>query len=295
MSLRLLAVFCVVATLARADPDFDAAVALEKAKKYPEARVAFEKIVTTDPKNAAAYHELGLLWQELDHNPKETAPLEQAVKAFSRAVELEPNNAIYLTDFGGASLDFAGRTMSLSSATKGRDALEKALTIKPDHVPAREALYRFYAEAPWPIGSSSKANAQLNEIRKYDSDRALTLLVLLKSEKKDYAAAFSACTDALAVNPTQYLALFFYGRTAALSGQNLERGLANLQKCLTLSPPQHTPFGLAAVWTRLGNVQEKLNHLGEARDAYKEALALDPKSKLAADSLAKLAQSESSR
>src|SRR5437764_66865 len=43
----------------KAETDFDAAVALFKAKRYPEARALLEKVVAAEPQNAAACHYLG--------------------------------------------------------------------------------------------------------------------------------------------------------------------------------------------------------------------------------------------
>src|SRR5439155_1976850 len=105
---------------------------------------------------------------------------EQAVKWLERATALEPTNTRYLGDYGGASLELASRTRSYSAATRGRDAMEKAVALDPDYVDAREGLYQFYQQAPWPIGSSSKAAAQLAEIAKRDPDRATVLSVLTK-------------------------------------------------------------------------------------------------------------------
>ncbi|HUR60384.1 MAG TPA: tetratricopeptide repeat protein [Opitutaceae bacterium] len=268
----------------RAQADFEAAVALYKARRYPEARAALENVVAREPKNAAACHYLGLTWKLRNDD----AALEEALKWLARGVELEPGNATYLADFGGTSLQLAARTRSVSAATKGRDAMEKSLTMNPDNVDAREGLYQFYTQAPWPIGSSAKAAAHLAEIQKRAPDRATVLQVLAKANAKEYAAAFQLCDAVLAKTPDNYTALYQYGRTAAVSGQNLERGLANLQKCLTFDPPGPSSPSHSNVWQRIGNIQEQLKHPAEARAAYETALKLDPGNRQATDALGKL-------
>ncbi|HVS52296.1 MAG TPA: tetratricopeptide repeat protein [Opitutaceae bacterium] len=289
LSFSALVFACAAAALPAASP-LESAQALVQAKQYPEARAALEKIVAAEPKNAAALHELGLLLRKRADN----AAFEQAIADLAHAAELEPQNERYLADYGGAAMEFAGRvradslTRALGFATKGRDAMEKALTMNPEDTEARVGLFQFYSQAPWPVGSSAKAGAQLEEIRRRDPTRAVLLELGAKVAAKDYAGAFSVCDRVLANNPSDYLALYSYGRVAAISGQNLERGFACLQKCLALEPPGPTMPTHSHAWNRLGDIQQKLNRPAEARVAYVAALKEDPGNKPAADSLAKL-------
>jgi tetratricopeptide (TPR) repeat protein len=267
-----------------AQPTLDAARALYEAKRYPEARQALEKIVAAEPRNAAAMHYLGLTIKRRN----DPAALPEAVKWLAKAADLDPKNAIYLGDFGGSSLQLASRTNSISAATKGRDAMEKALALDPDYLDAREGLIQFYQRAPWPIGSSAKAAAHLAELRKRDPDRATVLSVMMKANAKDFTAAFQLCDDVLAKTPDNYAALYQFGRTASISGQHLERGLECLQKCLTQTPPSPASPTHSNVWQRIGNLQERLQRPDDARQAYGAALHLDPGNQQAASALAKL-------
>jgi tetratricopeptide (TPR) repeat protein len=285
MPLRILACLVALAAASLAAAPLDEARALIKEKKYPEAAALLEKVIAVEPNNAAACHELGLVLRRRNDD----AAFEQAVKWLSRAVELEPRNATYLADFGGTSMELAGRNRSLSAATRGRDAMEKSLTLNPDNVDARVGLFQFYTRAPWPLGSSSKAAAQLAEIAKRDPDRATVLSVLAKANAHDFAGAFKLCDDVLARAPDNYTALYQYGRTASASGQNLQRGLACLQRCIALAQPDDpTAPTHAHAWYRIGSIQEQLGHAAEARAAYESALKLDPHNTAAADALAKL-------
>lgn len=265
-------------------PEFEAAIALVKAKRYPEARAALERMVAADPSHAAACHQLGLVIKARNG----AAAFEEALTWLGKAVELEPDNTIYLGDYGGTSLQLAGSTNSISAATKGRDAMEKAVRLDPDYLDAREGLVQFYQRAPWPIGSSAKADAHLEEIRKRDPHRAAMLSVIVKAAAKDFAAAFKLCDEALADRPDDYVALYQYGRTASISGQNLELGLACLQRCLTLDPPTPAAPTHSHVWQRIGNLHERLNHPDDARKAYQSALELDSSNSAAAQALARL-------
>ena len=94
--------------------DLRTAIELFSAHRYPEARAALEKIVAAQPGNAAAHHYLGRAIAARN----DPAALESALVPLSRAIELDPNNALYLGIFGGTSLQLAGRSNSISAATK---------------------------------------------------------------------------------------------------------------------------------------------------------------------------------
>jgi tetratricopeptide (TPR) repeat protein len=285
---RVAAVFSLGLALASsagaASAEFTAAETLFKARRYPEAAAALEKVAAAEPGNAAACHYLGLALKR----GNDPAAMERALVWLAKAVELEPGNAAYLADFGGTSLELASRTRSYSAATRGRDAMEKALTMDAGNLDAREGLFQFYTRAPWPLGSSAKAAAQLAEIRKHDPDRGAVLAVIAKADAKDYAGAFALCDTVLAKNPDHYVACYQYGRTAAICGQNLERALASLQKCLAQEPPSPASPSHSNVWQKIGHIEEQLKHPAEARAAYETALRLDATNQPARDALAKL-------
>lgn len=272
------------ASTALATTEFEQARALFDAKRYPEARVMLEKIVAAEPTNAAACHYLGrVLAARNDPNAS-----EEALPWLEKAVELEPKNPVYLGIYGGTSLQIADKKHSISAALKGRDAMEKAVAIDPGYLDARDGLFQLYQRAPWPIGSSAKAAAHLEEIRKRDPDRATILGAIAKTNAKDFDAAFRICDEALAQNPNNYVALYQYGRTAAVSGRNLERGLERLKQCLTIEPPNPSASTHSHAWNRIGNILEQLKRPTEARAAYETALRLDAGNRQASDALAKL-------
>jgi tetratricopeptide (TPR) repeat protein len=262
---------------------FEDALALYQQKRYPEARLALEKITASEPTNAAACHYLGLtLRQRADERA-----IEDALPWLAKAAELAPKNATYLTLFGISSMQAAGKTRSVSGATRGRDAIIRAIELEPDNLDAREALLQFYASAPWPIGSRTKAKEQAEAIAQRNPTRGLFAHVMIKTSEKKYDEAIGLCEKALEQNPDFYPALAELGRLSGASGAKLDRGLSALQRCLQLEPP----FGQAAhslIHYRIGTLHLKLNDKTAARDAFTTALQLDPKLKRAADALAKL-------
>ncbi len=265
-------------------PTTDAAIELFRAHRYPEARQVLERILAAQPRDARACYYLG---RTLELRAEASA-LAEAVTWLQRAVELEPNNPVYLGRYGGASLLLAERTTSPGAARRGREAMERAVELNPDDLDAREGLLLFYQRAPWPLGSRSRAKLHLEAIRQRDPGRATVLEVLGRIRERDFAGAFRLCDQALARNPEDYNALFQIGATALASGEQLERGVLALQTCTKLTPPTPASPSISVVWQRLGTAQEKLRRPGEARAAYTEALRLDPGNREAAAALAAL-------
>jgi tetratricopeptide (TPR) repeat protein len=284
MRSRLILAALTLAAVARAATPLEEAVGLYKGKKYPDARAAFEKIATEDPNNAAACYYLGMTLLRRGDGKA----MEDALPWLEKASKLDPTSATYLADYGGISMSVAGKTRSLSAATKGRDAMEKSLTLDPENIEARVGLWRFYTEAPWPLGSGSKGAAQLEEIRRRDPKRATMLLIDSKTGAKKFDEAFQLCDDLLAKNPDDFFALFQYARVAHASGQNLERGIACLKKYIALGMATPGTANVVLAWIRLGNIDEKLGQKEEARAAYQTALQLQPNDKAAAAALANL-------
>ena len=262
----------------------DDAIGLYRSKKYSEALAALEKIVAGGPADATACHALGMTLRQ----PGDTAALETALPWLRKAAELAPANADYLADYGGASLQVAAAKRSFLAATRGRDALEKALRLDPDDVDTHEALFEFYTQAPWPLGSAARAAAHLKEIGKADAVRAVALQARLQADEGNYPAAFRLCEGLLAQQPARYHALYEFGRTAALSGQNLERGSRCLREALALPRPSPASPSTAEVWRQIGVIEEKLGHRDQARAAYAALLALEPADAPAATALRRL-------
>lgn len=186
--------------LARAESDIDRAAELYRSHRYPEARVILERIVAADPRNAAACHYLGMA---IDRAGGPQSP-ELAVVWLEKAVRLDPGTALYLGDYGGVCFQLADRRRSYFDATRGRNAMLRAVEIDPNYLDAREGLMQFYARAPWPLGSSTLAREQAEAIASRDARRGLRAYLILgrafeKVRNRD--AARTAYASALALSP----------------------------------------------------------------------------------------------
>ena len=172
-SLRLLLLLALAGAV-RADPDLDRAVQLYGARQYPEARAALEKIAAARPQDAAACYYLGMTLDEGDD-----AARDAAVGWLEKAVALAPTNSTYLGEYGGTCLEMADKHHSFTFATRGRNAMERAIALDPNNLDARQGLMQFYARAPWPLGSSSRARTEADEILRRDPARGPRAFLLL--------------------------------------------------------------------------------------------------------------------
>ncbi|HEY0947839.1 MAG TPA: tetratricopeptide repeat protein [Opitutaceae bacterium] len=283
--LRLAAIALPFLLAACLRADLAPAVALFNEKRYPEAEAAFAAEAATNPRNATAHYYLGLL-------ARLRQQFDDAVPHFEKAVALAPDVPEHQADFGGTCLTYAGRLgmsfRALGLARKGRTALEKAVSLAPDNVTYRQWLAEFYSRAPGMVGGGmDKAYAQVEEIKRRDSYAGTQMLAQLKSQEKHYSEAFALWDELLRERPDDYRTLYQIGRTAASSGQQLERGESSLRRCLDLVPPadgaQHTH-----VQKRLGDILGQRGDIPGARAAYQAALELDSGNKPAAEALAKL-------
>ncbi|MBM4193058.1 MAG: tetratricopeptide repeat protein [Gemmatimonadetes bacterium] len=242
----------------------------------------------------------------------------EAEKVLERALKLNANSAAAHFELGRAVGDQAERASVLKQpfmAKRIKSEFEKAVALDPSLVDAREGLLQFYLRAPGVMGGSKeKAREQAAAVaalspyrghyarariaidakdnaaveREYrgavaaypDSLNAVATLVSWLSNNGRAAEGFAPLDQFLAAHPGDRAAQFWIGRTAAISGQQLERG-EQLLRGLLASPADATPRGprlLAEnIHFRLGDIAAKRGEKQQARAEYEAALKLNPK------------------
>jgi tetratricopeptide (TPR) repeat protein len=245
---------------------------LYRAKRYVEARTAFEQVLAAEPDNAEAAYHLGKL--ALMRNEQ-----EEAVKWLEKATALSARSSPYFKALGdayGLSAQKAGLLYKPDFARKSLTAYEKSVALDPLSVSARDALYDFYRQAPAIAGGSlDKARAQAREIQKLDVLRGTLDLVELSVADKNYEEAFQTLEDFRRHHSETLDAAYQIGRVAALSGRRLDGGVAMLKEYLAHTPDDNQPPLWAAHW-RLGQIFEKQGNPAAARAEYAAALKLNP-------------------
>jgi tetratricopeptide (TPR) repeat protein len=244
---------------------------------------------------------------------------------FEKASRAEPNEPVYHFWFGRATGEQAQRANPLRQpglARRTKGEFERAVTLDSTYVHAWEGLLRYYLAAPGFLGGSiDNARKQAAEIVKLSPYRGGIALANVAVQARDTLGLISAHEGLLSQFPdsaTPYLVLiqvqqarkqwpqawsmvdrfekarsdlpivrYVIGRTAAESGDQLERGESVLRQYLLYTPKPNEP-SLAATHWRLGMIAEKRGNNAVARQEYQTAATMDPKLKQAKEALSRL-------
>lgn len=292
---------------------------LSNQRKFDEARAQVQSILAANPNDDQAVHCLGVISMDMNR-PREAIP------QFERAIKLNEKSSahhLWLGDALGSTADSTSKLKQPFLARRIKGEFERAVELDPRNIDARHGLIQFYVRAPGFMGGSmDKAKEQAREIVKVNPIRGhMEMGNLLYNDKKIaeaeaeyvevinsapdssgfwhsiglhyqdkqmWAEAFALYDRMLKQFPSEQNVHFNIGRTAALSGQQLERGETEL-KVWMAAPPKNTPIvTLAGSHHRLGMIYEKQGKKDLARAEYNKALEIDPKSENAKKSLAAL-------
>jgi tetratricopeptide (TPR) repeat protein len=250
---------------------------------------------------------------------------DEAAKHLERAVQREPNNAVYHLWLGrayGLQAQRAGvlRQAGLARRTKG--TFERVLALDPANLDARVHLIDFHLVAPGLMGGSKQTALQFaQEIRQRNEWLGLFQLARVQLAMDQRAAAEQTMHTIIRTYPDSasarvQLALYYsnlnrfdyayetlrpfasgptanrpvmyqMGRLAAVSGQYLDEGEAALRTWLR-GPRQPGDLAQPAGHWRLGMILEHRGDTAGARREYEAALAIDPEYASARDALRRL-------
>lgn len=258
----------------------DQVAELFKQRQWAEAQALLEKVTATEPGNAEAWNFLGQTY--LARND-----YEKAVPLLEKAARLDPANSDYVLQLGhayGIGAMKSGLFSKLGFAKKCKAAYDKAVELDPANINARWSVMEYCKQAPGIIGGGMDgAYVQAEAIKKLDARRGRIAFASLYVADKKYTEAFALFEEVLLEKPYDTDALFQVGRLAAISGQQLDRGLGALRTLLT-----QEGGNTARTHTRIGNILEKQGDKPGAKAAYEAAVTLDPKFTQAVEALRKL-------
>jgi len=290
-------------------------IQLFNARKYAEARMV---LLPHGQADASAAFYLGRI--EMENNDA-----DKAADWFEAAVKLNPKSAVYhdwLARAYGTQAQHASKFRLPFLARKTKNVLESALALDPDNLEVRDDLITYYTQAPGFLGGSKeKALEMALEIRKRNAYRGSLAAANLCAAEKDLACvereltgmvtsypdsaavyaslaafytnqkqfdkAFAVLDERLRAKPSELSTLYAVGRTASLSGQNLDQGEQALKTYLASPTPERGPAP-AHVHYRLGTIYEKKGAKDLAREEYRTALQLNPRHEDAQKALASL-------
>ncbi len=306
--------FFFVATQVRAQ-SVEQGIQLFNARKYADAQAALLPLGQTD---ATAAFYLGRVEMEYSDSDK-------AADWFERAVALNPKSAVYydwLARAYGTQAEHTSKFRLPFLARKLKNALDTGLGLDPDNLEIRDDLIVYYTRAPGLLGGSKeKALEMVAEIKKRNTYRgslaAATLCAATKdtacaerqlqamattypdsanvyaslaafyTNQKQFDKAFAVLDERLRAKPNEPITLYQVGRTASLSGENLDHGEQALKAYLAGPIPERGPEPAHAHY-RLGTIYEKKGAKDLAREEYRTALQLNPRHQEARKALANL-------
>jgi Flp pilus assembly protein TadD len=307
-SLLSFAVFAITPQEIKTQLDTNEKSALINAEAYAKA----------NPKNVEALVLLSRAQMQANQS-------EKAIASSEKAIALAPNDAAAYNALGmayGARIGEVGMLSKMSMAPKLRDAFEKSVQLDPSNISARNALIEFYLQAPAVVGGGKdKALAQAAQIAKYDVAKGhlARARILINDKKlpealKAYEAAYAAkpgdkdirmavgigyqqaerWSDAFkhfrtwtTQDPNAGPAWYQLGRTAALSGLELDSGADALKRYISFTHAVNDPKNENA-YHRLGQIYAKAGKKSDAKAAFLAALKLKPSMKEVKEELAKL-------
>jgi len=250
--------------------EWETARVLYEARQYRAARTSFERLAAGHAPDAELDFYLGRLALWFDDEAAALGHLERAARLAPAEARIQ--NA--LGDAFGLAAQNADLWSKYSWATKCRAAYERAVALEPANPAFHWSLLGYYLVAPRIAGGGErKARLQAEEIRRLDPMGGRIAVATLNLADRKPTEAFAQFDDLQRERPDDFLVLYHVGRCAALSGEQLDRGLAVLRRCLQLAPPPGDGLpAYANVHYRLANILEKKGDAAGARDEYAAAL-----------------------
>ncbi len=287
--------------------------------KYDEARAEVETLIKKNSSDDAALHCMGRIYDARGESGK-------AVDWFEKAVKVNDKNAqhhLWLGNELGTEAQKANKLRQPFLARRVKAEFERAVSLDPALIDARQGLVQFYAIAPGVMGGDiNKAKEQIAEITKLngmrghmqsawlaqrekdvaaeereyiaatkvfpDSTPALSMLANFYRRQKKWDQATATYEQILRVKPDAIGAHLNIGGVSAQSGENLERGEREIKQWMSVAP-KDAPMGnqyAAHYW--LGMIYAAQGKKDAAKAEYEAALAVNPKGEDAKKALAAL-------
>ncbi len=261
----------------------ESATALFDERRYAEAQGSFETLLEAYPHHPGILMYLGKLAAKR-HERK------LALEYLTRALEHSPDNAEIQFEQAAASGFYAGtlgtNLTALRYARQASRGLRRAIELDPDNLDFRQGFIDFSLEAPGIAGGGTKrALQEAAAISERDAVKGAFAHATIHRATGDHEAALLTLEELIKIAPTNYFALFNFGRCAAESGQRLDEGLAFLKRCLELPAPDQAPPP-AHVWWNIATIQKQRADRPAAIAALREAVALAPNDRRIAEDLA---------
>ena len=318
-AMLLLAGIALAETPPKQEALLEAARRAYEASDYPKAVEVLQEAAAKDPKNGETQLLLAQSYLELQQH-------DAAIRSAERAVEIDPQNSVYHEWLGrayGEKADHAGWFSAISLAKKTRKEFQVAVDLDAGNFAARQALIEFDCRAPGMVGGGEdKAQPHIKELMEMDTAEGHYAAGNCRRQKKDFAVADEEFTKSLEDHPKSALLIYDIGDYAvsrlqperllavADAGEQVGpsdprgkfyRGVALVLKeerpeeaerlllgYAKIAPKRNGFPSRAAAHAWLGRLYVIGKRIEDAKKEFEEALRLDPKNKMAQESLKKI-------
>jgi|GEM_PF-2263767 len=239
--------------------------------RYAEAASAFEKQIAANPNDGAVLRRLTLAYIALEQDKK-------AVKNAERLLGVDEGNADYHYTASlayGLRAQRAGVLKKAGFAKKMKAAVERAITLNPDHLPARKVLMQFHMHAPGFMGGDSEeARRQAEAIMARNRMRGHEAAAMLHMKAERFDAVEATYRQSIAETPDS-LAHYFWYQTFLAGRDRLDEAADVLNQALAVDSMQ------VRTWMEIGRLAMVQKRHETALGAFRAVLRLDSDAPLA--------------
>jgi tetratricopeptide (TPR) repeat protein len=301
------------------EASLEAARRAYEASDYPKAIQELQAAAAEEPQNGEVQLLLTKSYLELQQH-------DAAIRSAERAVAIGPENSIYHEWLGrafGEKADHASWFSAISLAKKTHKEFETAVHLDGKNFSAWQALIEFDCSAPGIVGGGEdKALPQIKQLAEMDAAEGHYAAGNCRRQKKDFAVADEEFTKALESHPKSAELIFDIGDYAVKRSQPaLMVAVAEMGERVAPGDPRAKFYrGVALVLKKehpreaerllreyakkalmrsgcprpavphvwLARLFEDQNRIDDASEEIQSALKLDPKNKMAQETLKRL-------
>jgi protein O-GlcNAc transferase len=236
----------------RSEQAFAAAIAHHRAGRLVDAERLYRSVCATDPKNARAYHLLGVVAHQLNR--------PDAASLVGRAVTLDP-------DFAEAHNDRGVILAANGLFTDALSCFERAIALKPGYNEARNNFGRGLRS----LGRLDEASVQFELVLKNTpaSPIAHFNLASVLEMAGNRLAAEQHYRSAISVRP-DFVDAHIHLASLFQDSDRLPEALAHAERAASLRPDS------AGAHNNLGNILRAMGRRDDAIAQYETALRIDP-------------------
>ncbi len=267
---RILFILFWIVIQSQAQSKLEQANSFYDQKKYSQVKKILEPIEKDNPDFAMSQYYLGRVAFDEKNYDDAVSHFKEAAEANNKVAEYQ----VWLGDTYGTIAKDANMFKQGVLAPKMRNAWEAAIALDAKNISARLSLIQYYIQAPGFMGGSfAKAKEVANQLiklkpaeghlqmgtillqEKKNTEAEKEFLEMVKADphytsnlagyytsQKQYDKAFALFEEAIHKNPEDYLSIYQFGKTSALSGQKLDRGEECLKKYLAYYSPKQKNY-----------------------------------------------------